>query len=148
MSAIHQLHQGVLVQNSAPARAEENGVLLHAGQPRPVHQAVGLRGVGQGEGHHIGLGQQAVQLRQGEQLIKAGDGDIHRTLQADGAFCPQGLAQLGEGGAHMASPGHQDSGTHQSAHRADVLIPFVLPLAVPAQGELAVQGQQAGQQML
>ena len=148
VAAVHQLHQGVLVQNAAPARAEENGILLHAGQPCPVHQAIGLRGVGQGEGHHIGLGQQAVQLRQGEQLIEARDRDLHRAFQPDGAPCSQGLAQLGEGGAHMACPGHQNSSAHQGAHRTDVLIPLVLPLPVPAQWELAVQGQQGGQQVL
>lgn len=147
LAPLHQLRQGVLVQNTAPARAEEDGVVLQQTQAPAVHKPDGGRGVGQHQSHHVRLGEQFVGALHGEYLVKAGDGAAHRPLQPDGARGPQGLAQLGEGGAHMARARHQHCGPGQGLHIAYV-IPGVIALLVPALGDLPVQGQEAGQHVL
>lgn len=70
----HDGRQRLLIQHGAPPHAQQDGVLLHQPQPPRVHQSFRLGGVGQHQGHHVGLGQQAVQLLHHRQPIKA----LHR----------------------------------------------------------------------
>ena len=103
--------------------------------------------MGQHQGRHICLWEQFVGALHGEHLVKAGDRAAHRPLQPDGARGPQDLAQLGEGGTHMARARHQHCGPGQGLHIAHV-DPAVIALLVPALGDFPIQGQEAGQHVL
>ena len=102
--------------------------------------------MGQSEGHHVGQGQEGVQLVHGAHLIKALDGAVHRPLQADGLRA-QALAQPGEVSPHVSRPQHQHGAAQNGLHGALVL-PDVGPLAVQIGGQTAADGHQAGEHVL
>ena len=146
LALLHGPPQGVLVQGGTPSGVDKDGVVLHKSDARLVHQPRALGVVRQAEGHHVGLGQQLVQLLQGEHLIKALHRSAHRPLQADGVGA-QSPAHACKSGADVSRAHHQHGAAVDGLHHT-LVRPAVLLLAVPVGGQTAAQGHHAGQHML
>lgn len=145
-AGLQHLRQGGAVHRASPAAVEENGVLFQAQQPLPAEQAYCFRRLGQGQGHHVGPGQQLVQLREAIYALDALGGAGGITAHA-GGMGPQGPAQPGEGGAQIPGTHHQHLRVQQGTGLAQVP-PLGLPLLVPVLGQALHEGEQHGKQML
>lgn len=66
-----KLRQRGAVHGGAAARIEQHRTRLHPHQTAAVEQTDRLRGMGQGQGHHIGLGKQHIQRIQRVDLVES-----------------------------------------------------------------------------
>ena len=99
------LSQRFLVQRRPAPGTEQDGSGLHPPDSRRVHQSDGLRGLGQGQGHHVRLSQ----LCNGPHPVKAGDILPDSPLQARGTGS-QPLAHPGKDAPHVARAHHKHLG--------------------------------------
>ena len=145
-AAIRQhLRQGLTVHAAPPAAVEEDGVPLHAQQPRLVKETDGAGGLRQREGHHIRRGEQRIQRFEAVHALDA-RGRLGRVPPHAAGAGPQGLAQPGEGAAQVAGAHHQHLSAQQSLDRAQV--PPKRPvLLVPVTGQALHQRQQQCEQV-
>jgi hypothetical protein len=101
-----------------------------------VHEAFRLRGVGDGEDHEVGLGQEGVQVLGARQLEDAGRGLATAGIDADHPHA-EGVREPGGLASDAAHPHHQRGGLGQVHH------PGVdrrrLPLAPELQRQVVVQ---------
>ena len=110
------LRQGGAVHGAPTARVEQYRAGPHSQQPGLAHQARSLRGVGEGQGHHIGLGEQAIQRTQTVNLVKALYRAARAPAQPNNPLCPQGADQPGKVAADIAGTAHQHGFARQGAN--------------------------------
>lgn len=99
--------------------------------------------MGEGQGHHIGLGEQAIQRTQTVNLVKALCRAARAPAQPNNPLCPQGADQPGKVAADIAGTAHQHGFARQGANGSKIR-PDMGPLLVPVGGQALIDGQEHG----
>ena len=140
------LHQIVGHDRLAPAHVDQDCAGLHPAEPALVHQTVGLRPGGQGEGDDVRPGQKLVQLRKTVQLVEVVGLLPELPADADGIGA-EGLAFPGELAADIAHAHGKHHSVFQRGNRS-LVAPEALPLVVVVGVEPLEDSQHHAEHML